>query len=83
MSYAMTVRLDDETARQLAELAAGKPSRAAAVTAAIREAWQRLQERKLEQAYVAVVAECPDYPYESGDERAAIRMRRNTREARG
>jgi antitoxin MazE4 len=83
MSFAMTVRLDDETARQLAELAAGKPSRAAAVTAAIREAWQHLQERKLEQAYVAVIAECPDYPFESSEERVAIRTRRNTRQARG
>lgn len=82
MSYAMTVRLDDETARQLAELAEGKSSRSAAVTAAIREAWQRMQQQKLERAYAAVVAENPEYPFESSEERSTIRARRNTRAAR-
>lgn len=82
MSHAMTVRLDDETAQQLAELAEGQPSRAAAVVAAIREAWQRFQEQKLEQAYAAAVAENPNYPYESAEERAAIRSRRQARESR-
>jgi antitoxin MazE4 len=82
MSHAMTVRLDDETARQLSELAEHMPSRAAAVVAAIHEAWRHLQEQKLEQAYAAAVAENPNYPFESSEERATIRRRRNSREAR-
>lgn len=82
MTNAMTVRLDEETARKLAELAESQPSRSAAVTEAIRQAWRQLQENKLEAAYAAVAAADPAYPYESEDERSTARARRNAREAR-
>lgn len=80
----MTVRLDAETERQLAELAEGHyPSRAAAVSDAIRQAWQRVQEDQLDAAYAAAVADNPHYPYDSADERAAMRRRRNARQEGG
>ena len=81
MTYAMTVRLDEETQQQLAELAEAHPSRSAAVTAAIREAWRRLREEKLDAAYAAAVADDPHFPYESADERDRLRARRNARQA--
>lgn len=80
----MTVRLDAETERQLADLTEHQyPSRAAAVSDAIRQAWQRLQEDQLDAAYAAAVAENPHYPYESTAERAALRQRRNARQEGG
>lgn len=82
MTHSMTVRLDDDTAQKLADLAADQPSRSAAIKAAIEEAWRVHQEHKLDAAYAAVAAENPDYPYESNKERAALRARRNAREAR-
>jgi predicted transcriptional regulator len=78
----MTVRLDDETSHELAELAERYPSRSAAVQAAIHQAWQRLQEEKLQDGYAAAVAENPHYPYESAEEAAALRSRRRARQAR-
>lgn len=80
MTYSMTVRLDVETEQQLAELAEQQPSRSAAVTEAIRQAWQRLQEERLDTAYATAVAENPHYPYESAEERDALRARRNRRQ---
>lgn len=80
MTYAMTVRLDPDTERRLAELAEGYPSRSAAVTEAIRQAWQRLQEEQLDRAYAAAAAGNPHYPYESVEEREAMRARRNRRQ---
>ncbi|GAB2730583.1 type II toxin-antitoxin system antitoxin MazE4 [Nocardia thraciensis] len=77
----MTVRLDEETYQRLRDLAASAPSQSAAVVAAIREAWEHLQEEKLLAAYQAVVAESPAYPYENEDERTALRARRNARQA--
>ncbi|WP_245721513.1 antitoxin [Nocardia crassostreae] len=82
MTYAMTVRLDEETFQRLKDLeAAGAASRSAAVVAAIHEAWQHLQEQRLLDAYQAAVAESPTYPYEHDEERAALRARRNRRQA--
>lgn len=81
MTHAMTVRLDSDTEQQLAELAEQQPSRSAAVTDAIRQAWQRLQEERLDAAYATAVAENPHYPYESVEERAAMRARRNRRQS--
>jgi hypothetical protein len=52
------------------------------VTSAIREAWQRLREEKLEAAYAAAVAENPHFPCESAAERSQLRSRRNARQAR-
>lgn len=77
----MTVRLDTDTAQQLAELAEQQPSRSAAVTEAIRQAWQRLQAEQLDAAYAAAVADNPHYPYESTEERQAMRARRNQRQS--
>jgi len=82
MTSAMTVRLDDEISRELAELAERHPSRSAAVQAAIHQAWQQLQEEKLQAGYAAAVAENPQYPYESAEEAAALRARRRARQAR-
>lgn len=81
MTHAMTVRLDDEAARQLAELADDYPSRSAAVVDAIHQAWQRHQEKTLDAAYAAAVANNPHYPYETAEERTIARARRNRREA--
>lgn len=80
MTHAMTVRLDPDTEQQLADLAAHAASRSAAVTAAIRQAWQRLQADQLDTAYAAAVAENPHYPYESAEQRDALRARRNRRQ---
>lgn len=82
MTNAMTVRLDEDTARELAELAERHRSRSAAVQDAIHHAWEQLQAEKLEGGYAAAVAENPHYPYESAEERAALRSRRRDRDAR-
>lgn len=82
MTSAMTVRLDEDTARQLAELAERARSRSAAVQDAIHLAWQQLQVEKLDAGYAAVVAENQQYPYESAEEATALRARRRTRQAR-
>jgi len=82
MTHAMTVRLDDETYRQLEDLeAASSSSRSAAVAAAIHEAWQHLQEQRLIEAYQAAVADSPTYQYENEEERSALRVRRSRRQA--
>jgi predicted transcriptional regulator len=82
MTNAMTVRLDDDSARQLAELAEHHRSRSAAVQDAIHRAWQQLQADKLDAGYAAAVAENPHYPYESAEEAATLRARRRARQAR-
>lgn len=82
MTTAMTVRLDDDTARELAELAQRHQSRSAAVQDAIHLAWEQLQIEKLDQGYAAAIAENPHYPYESAEEASALRARRRGREAR-
>ncbi len=82
MTNAMTVRLDEDTARQLDELAERCRSRSAAVLDAIHRAWQQLQDEKLDVGYAAAVAENPHYPYESAEEAAALRARRQARQAR-
>jgi Arc/MetJ-type ribon-helix-helix transcriptional regulator len=82
MTSAMTVRLGEETARELDELAQRHRSRSAAVQDAIHQAWAQLQEEKLEAGYAAAAAENPDYPYESPEEAAVLRTRRRDRAAR-
>ena len=79
MTSAMTVRLDEETARELAELAERYRSRSAAIQDAIHRAWRQLQAEKLDAAYAEAVAENPHYPYESAEEAAALRARRHAR----
>ena len=83
MTNAMTVRLDEETSRELAELAGHYPSRSAAIQDAIHGAWRRLQADKLEAGYAAAVAGNPHYPYESAGEAAVLRARRRARQQRG
>jgi predicted transcriptional regulator len=82
MTNAMTVRLDDDTARELADLAEHYRSRSAAVQDAIHRAWQQLQAEKLDAGYAAAIAENPHYPYESAEEAATLRARRRARQAR-
>ncbi len=82
MTTPLTLRLDDETAQQLTELAERYRSRTAAVQDAIHRAWLQLREEKLEAGYAAAVAENPYYPYESADEAAVLRARRRARQAR-
>lgn len=81
MTQAMTVRLAEETARQLDELATRYRSRSAAVQDAIHQAWTQLQNEKLETGYVAAAKENPYYPYESAEEAAAFSARRRDRAA--
>jgi predicted transcriptional regulator len=78
---AMTVRLDEETERQLAELADQQPSKSAAVQAAIHRAYEELQAEKLAAGYAAAVADNPHFPYESAEEAAVLRERRRSRDA--
>jgi Arc/MetJ-type ribon-helix-helix transcriptional regulator len=81
MTTAMTVRLGEQTARELDELARRYHSRSAAVQDAIHRAWEQLQDEKLEAGYAAAAAENPDYPYESAEEAAILRARRRGRAA--
>ena len=82
MTTAMTVRLGEETARELEELAQRYRSRSAAVQDAIHQAWAQVQEEKLEAGYAAAAEQNPDYPYESPEEAAVLRARRRDRAAR-
>ena len=82
MTNAMTVRLDEETSRELAELAGHYPSRSAAIQDAIHTAWRQLQADKLEAGDAAAVADNPHYPYESAGEAAVLRARRRARQQR-
>ncbi|MEO7125250.1 MAG: antitoxin [Nakamurella sp.] len=81
MTQAMTVRLGEETARQLDELAVRYRSRSAAVQDAIHQAWEQLQDEKLEAGYAAAAEENPYYPYESAEEAATLSARRRGRAA--
>ena len=83
MTSALTVRLDDDTARQLAELAEHYRSRSAAVQEAIRRAWRQLLEEKLVAGYATAAAENPHYPCESADVAAVLRARRRARRSSG
>lgn len=82
MTTPMTVRLAEETARELDELAQRYRSRSAAVQDAIHQAWAQLQDEKLEAGYAAAAAENPHYPYESAEEAAVLGSRRRDRAAR-
>lgn len=82
MTTAMTVRLGEQTARELDELAQRYRSRSAAVQDAIHRAWAQLQDEKLEAGYAAAAADNPDFPYESAEEAAVLRARRRDRAAR-
>jgi predicted transcriptional regulator len=76
MTNAMTVRLTEETDRQLTELAEHYPSRSAAVQGAIHRAWRQLQDEKLEAGYAALAAS--ETPEERTEQRRIARRRRPT-----
>jgi predicted transcriptional regulator len=78
----MTVRLDEETARELSELAARYRSRSAAVQDAIHRAWRQMQADKLDAGDAAAITENPHYPYESAEEAAVLSTRRRSRQER-
>jgi predicted transcriptional regulator len=82
MTNAVTIRLDGETAHELAELAERYRSRSAAVQDAIHQAWRQMQADKLDAGYAAAVSENPHYPYESAEEAAVLRARRRARQER-
>jgi len=83
MTHAMSVRLDDETAKQLADLvSAGHTSKTAALQDAVHVAWRELQYRRLEEGYTAIAADNPHYPFESAEDAAIRRKRRAERERR-
>jgi predicted transcriptional regulator len=75
MVYAMTLRLDDESARQLAELAEGRPSRSAAIVEAIHMAYRSHREQQLRAEAEALVNDPGD--------RAEIRAVRAEMDAHG
>ena len=81
MTHPTTIRLDDETYRELSDLAHYYKSRSAAIKSAIHRAWKQRQEELLDEAYASAVADNPAYPYESERERATLRARRNARQA--
>lgn len=59
MTHVMSVRLDDETERQLGELAKGKASRSAAIADAIHQAYRELEHARL-RAESRALANDPD-----------------------
>lgn len=73
MAYAMTLRLDDESARELSELAVGQPSKAAAIAQAIHLAYRRHREQQL-RAEAELLVNDPD-------DRAEIRAVRTEMDA--
>lgn len=82
MTRAMTVRLDDDTDKKLAELAMDYPSTSAAVQEAIRQAWIARQYAKMEAAYAAIRQDQPWFPYDSAEEAQAWREHRVSRRQR-
>lgn len=83
MTHTTTVRLDDKTHNELAQLAKLRQhkTKTAAIAEAIHLAYQQAQAEALEAAYTAAVADNPHYPYETADERTTLRKRRNLRQA--
>jgi predicted transcriptional regulator len=83
MTFTMSVRFKDETARQLEDLAqAGNTSKVSALEEAVQLAWRELQYQRLEEGYAAIAAEDPHYPFESAGDAADRRKRRTDRDRR-
>jgi hypothetical protein len=79
--YSTRLRLDPQTRERLREIVEGRyRSNNAAIVDAINRLWETLHEQDLDARYAAAVADNPAYPYESEDERAAARTRRNARQ---
>ncbi len=57
MANASTVRLHEQTARELTELAERRRSRPAAVQDARHQAWEQLQTEELDAGYAAAIIE--------------------------
>jgi hypothetical protein len=60
MAYAMTLRLDDQSERELNELAAGQPSKTAAIAHAIHVAYRCHREQALREEAEALVNDPQD-----------------------
>jgi len=80
--YSTRLRLDEPTRQRLDDVVAAGHYRSgnAAIVDAINRLWETLREQDLDAAYAAAVEENPNYPYESGAERAVARKRRNARQ---
>jgi antitoxin MazE4 len=78
--YETRLRLDEQTHKRLQEIVGRYRSNNAAIIDAINRLWEAVQEEELDAGYAAAVQENPTYPYESEDERAAARARRNARQ---
>jgi predicted transcriptional regulator len=77
--YETRLRLDEQTHKRLQEIVGRYRSNNAAIIDAINRLWEAVQEEELDAGYAAAVQENPAYPYESEDERATVRARRNAR----
>lgn len=60
MAYAMTLRLDDESERELRELAEGQPSKSAAIAQAIHLAYRSHREQQLRAEAEVLVSDAED-----------------------
>lgn len=79
--YSTRLRLDEQTHKRLQEIVHGRyRSNNAAIVDAINRLWEALRQQELDAGYAAAVKDNPAYPYESEDERAAARARRNARQ---
>ena len=80
--YETRLRLDEQTHQRLLDVVDGGGYRSnnAAIVDAINHLWQALHEHALDAAYADAVHNNPAYPYESEDERAAARSRRDARQ---
>jgi predicted transcriptional regulator len=81
--YETRLRLDEQTHKRLREIAGRYRSNNAAIIDAINRLWEAVQEEELDAGYAAAVHENAAYPYESENERAVARTRRNARQKPG
>jgi hypothetical protein len=79
--HSTRLRLDAQTHERLREVVHGHyRSDNAAIVDAINRLWHELREEELDAGYTAAVRDNPAYPYESEEERAVARERRNSRQ---
>jgi predicted transcriptional regulator len=79
--HSTRLRLDAQTQERLREVVRGRyRSNNAAIVDAINRLWCEVREEELDAGYAAAVRDNPAYPYESEDERAGARARRNARQ---
>jgi predicted transcriptional regulator len=79
--HSTRLRLDAQTHERLREVVHGRyRSNNAAIVDAINHLWHELREQELDAGYAAAVRDNPAYPYESEEEQAVARERRNSRQ---